>query len=112
DPASRIAWILFIMALPYVGALVYLLLGEVRPAGFSVRQRLPDSSQLLSSGSVTDNVNIPENALPGFAIGASISGFTPVGGNTGHLLDDSNSTINAIVADIDAAIEHVHLLFY
>lgn len=112
DPASRIAWILFIMALPYVGAVVYLLLGEVRPAGFSVRQRLPDSSQPLSSSSVTDNANIPENASPGFAIGASISGFAPVGGNTGHLLDDSNSTINAIVADIDAATEHVHLLFY
>src|SRR5690606_41289497 len=30
-PASRIAWILFISALPYVGALAYLMLGEVRP---------------------------------------------------------------------------------
>ncbi len=112
DPASRVAWILFIMALPYVGALVYLMLGEVRPARVAVRQRLPEATQRLSSSSATDKANIPESALPGFAIGASISGFAPVGGNTGHLLDNSNSTINAMVADIDAATEHVHLLFY
>lgn len=100
------------MALPYFGALVYLMLGEVRSAGVWVRQRRPDFIQLLSSGLTTARADIPENASPGFSIGASISGFAPVGGNTGYLLNDSNSTINAIVADIDAAIDHVHLLFY
>lgn len=112
DPASRVAWILFIMALPYVGAVVYLLLGEVRPSGILVPQRLPESPQPLSSSSATGNVTVPESAVPAFSIGASISGFAPVSGNSGYLLVDSNSTINAIVADIDAAIEHVHLLFY
>ncbi|MFA7669321.1 MAG: cardiolipin synthase [Burkholderiaceae bacterium] len=106
DPASRIAWILFIMALPYVGALLYLMLGEVRPTGAVIRIDDPGSGPALES------VNIPEGASPGFSIGMSISGFAPVGGNTGYLLDDSNSTINAIVADIDTATEHVHLLFY
>src|SRR5262249_11860304 len=38
--------------------------------------------------------------------------FQPVGGNTAHLLADSNATIDAMVADIDAAKDHVHLLFY
>ena len=112
DPASRIAWILFIMALPYVGALAYLMLGEVRPAGVLVRLGQPGSTEYLSSASAMDNADIPENASPGFSIGKSISGFDPVGGNRGQLLDDSNSTINAIVADIDEAIDHVHLLFY
>jgi len=32
DPASRVAWILFIAAVPYLGALLYLMLGEVRSA--------------------------------------------------------------------------------
>jgi len=47
-----------------------------------------------------------------FELGQSINGFKPVGGNTGRLLADSNATISALVADIDAAVDHVHLLFY
>ncbi len=90
------------MALPYVGALGYLLLGEVRSDGAQASSLSPitisaDSSSALSSG---------------FLIGESISGFAPVDGNTGQLLDSSNATIDAIVADVDAALDHVHLLFY
>ena len=37
----------------------------------------------------------------------------PLGeGTGGELLRDSNATIDAMVADIDAARVHVHLLFY
>lgn len=109
DPASRIAWILFIAATPYVGALAYLLLGEVRPGGF--REALPHDPAHALDGQL-DEADIPAFAEPAFSIGKSISGFVPVDGNTGRLLDDSNSTIDAIVADIDAATDHVHLLFY
>ncbi|NYT66567.1 cardiolipin synthase [Alcaligenaceae bacterium] len=112
DPASRVAWILFIMALPYVGALVYLMLGEVRPARVATPIKQIESTQRLSLDSLREKLGISEHALPGFAIGESISGYSPVGGNTGYLLDDSNATINAIAADIDAATDHVHLLFY
>jgi cardiolipin synthase len=47
-----------------------------------------------------------------FQAGKTVNGFDPVSGNRGHLLPDSNAAINSIVADIDAAKEHVHLLFY
>jgi len=47
-----------------------------------------------------------------FHLGRSISGFDPVGGNSADLMRDSNVAIDAIVADIDAAQDHVHLLFY
>ncbi|MFA7680095.1 MAG: cardiolipin synthase [Pigmentiphaga sp.] len=112
DPASRIAWILFIMALPYVGALAYLMLGEVRSTGAPVRRGPSGRAQPPSPAWATAMAKLPGRASPGFAIGGSIGGFAPVGGNTGYLLDDSNSTIDAIAADIDAATEHVHLLFY
>jgi len=111
DPASRIAWILFIAALPYVGALAYLMLGEVRlsrvanPRGAMNDRSLAFHPQQKQAG-------ISTVVAPGFSIGESLSGFTAVGGNTGKLLDDSNATIEAIVRDIDAATEHVHLLFY
>ncbi|NLN68500.1 MAG: cardiolipin synthase [Alcaligenaceae bacterium] len=111
DPASRVAWILFIMALPYVGALTYLMLGEVRPNKGRVPQKLSEST-LPDFFTQAPNELIPDISASGFSIGQSISGFKPVGGNTGYLLDNSNATIDAIVADIDAAQEHVHLLFY
>ena len=112
DPASRVAWILFIMALPYVGALAYLMLGEVRSTGLSVHREPLGRIRFPSSGLAEGKPGIPENAAPGFSIGMAISGYAPAGGNTGRLLDDSNSAIDAIVKDIDAAKEHVHLLFY
>src|SRR5690554_3795195 len=49
DPASRIAWILFIMALPYVGAFAYLMLGEVRPEKLAGRPGAP--KRLAMAGS-------------------------------------------------------------
>jgi cardiolipin synthase len=47
-----------------------------------------------------------------FQTGQSITGLAPVGGNSGALMRDSDATIDAMVADIDAARDHVHLLFY
>src|SRR5262249_55167543 len=47
-----------------------------------------------------------------FRVGQSISGFEAVGGNSAKLLADSNAAIDALVADIDAAKDHVHMLFY
>ena len=45
-------------------------------------------------------------------MGRSISGFEPVAGNSARLTPDSNAAIASIIADIDAAKEHVHVLFY
>src|SRR5208337_1063311 len=55
---------------------------------------------------------IPERYRHLFDLGRSISGFDPVGGNTAQLLPNSDATIDAMVADIDAAKDHVHVLFY
>jgi cardiolipin synthase len=55
--------------------------------------------------------NIPEPFRHVFQLGRSISGFDPIGGNTAQL-SSSNAAIDAMVADIDAARDHVHVLFY
>lgn len=112
DPASRIAWILFISALPYVGALAYLMLGEVRPERVAGRPARLTRAPVAASASPVLSAADAAGSLPGFALGTSISGFPPVGGNTAQVLKDSNATIDALVADINAATDHVHLLFY
>src|SRR5690606_1422991 len=111
-PASRTAWLRFIRASPYVGALAYLVLGRARPV--SVAARPPRSARAPAPASASPGLSAADAAgsLRGCALGTSISGFPPVGGNTAQVLKDSNATIDALVADINAATDHVHLLFY
>jgi cardiolipin synthase A/B len=117
-PASRIAWVVVVGSVPLLGMLAYLLLGEVSIGRRRVGQmrkalaRLPppDGASFCHPTSVA--APVPERYRSLFSLGYSISGFHPVGGNTARLLLDSNTTIDTMVADIDAAIDHVHLLFY
>jgi cardiolipin synthase len=55
---------------------------------------------------------VPERYRQLFALARSISGFQSAGGNTAQLLPDSNAVIDEMVHDIDAAKDHVHVLFY
>ncbi|MDQ2633303.1 MAG: cardiolipin synthase [Pseudomonadota bacterium] len=111
-PASRVAWLVVVGALPVVGIVAYLLLGEVsigRRRVARVREALARIPKYTGGGA--DDI-VPERYRNLFRLGHSVSGFWPVGGNTGRLLPDSNATIDAMVADIDAATRHVHVLFY
>ncbi|HVN34705.1 MAG TPA: cardiolipin synthase [Casimicrobiaceae bacterium] len=118
DPASRIAWVVVVGVLPLLGIIGYLLLGEVnigrrRTARLhGVLARMPAFPGQQVEDALDSAAAIPEHYRHLFDLGRSISGFDPVGGNTAQLLPDSNATIDAMVADIDAAKDHVHLLFY
>ena len=118
DPASRIAWIVVIAVIPLAGMLAYLLFGEVnigrrRVARMrAVLARMPPVAGPASGDEARLVANIPERYRHLYQLGHSISGFEPMGGNAARLLADSNATIDAMVADIDAARDHVHLLFY
>lgn len=118
EPASRVAWMLLILGLPVLGLLFYFLLGETN-IGFkrAERMRQIQKSTFQSATSVNQlheafAVHIPEAYQPIFRIGQSINGFVPVAGNQVELLESSEAMIDALVADIDLASEHVHLLFY
>lgn len=114
QPASRIAWVAVIAGLPLLGILAYILFGEVRIGRRrtarlrGVLKRMPEPV----ANAANFRADVPERYAHLFKLGHSISGFDPVGGNSARLLADSNAAIDAMVADIDAAGEHVHLLFY
>jgi cardiolipin synthase len=117
-PASRIAWVAVIAVLPALGVLIYLLFGEVnigRRRVARMRKILDQMPQLAAAvPEDQDNIaaDVPDRYEHLFRLGHSINGFDAVGGNSGRLLADSNATIDSMVADIDAATDHVHLLFY
>jgi len=118
EPASRIAWVAVVLALPVLGVLAYIFFGEVNIGRRRV-ERLRDEERRMpqaAPGTPADVVNlraeIPDCYTRLFHTGRSISGFEPVAGNSARLMPDSNAAIASIVADIDAAKEHVHVLFY
>jgi len=118
DPAARIAWTVIILILPALGVIAYLLLGETNIG----RRRIARMQQILAAMPAPATISepqseamrpaIPDRYEPHFRVGQSINGFAPVGGNHAKLMADSNASIDSIVADIDAARDHVHLLFY
>lgn len=115
EPASRIAWVVVVVALPVLGIVGYILFGEVnigRKRIQRMRDVLDDLADVDDQVADSPPADVPKRHAHLFRLGQSISGFAAVGGNSARLMDDSNSAINAIVADIDAAQDHVHLLFY
>ena len=110
-PASRVAWLVVVGAVPVLGIVAYLLLGEVNIGRRRVARVREALARMPKYAGGSDDV-VPERYRNLFRLGHSVSGFWPVGGNTAQLLPDSNATIDAMVADIDAARQHVHLLFY
>ena len=114
-PPARLSWIVVILALPYLGVAGYLLLGETNIG----RGRVARLRRVLATLPPPDAVAAPAPpaAIPDrysqlFNVGRSISGYPRVDGNRARLMADSDAAIDAMVADIDAAREHVHLMFY
>ncbi|MBX3593266.1 cardiolipin synthase [Sphingomonas sp.] len=115
EPESRLAWLVVLIALPYVGALGYLLLGTTN-IGRTRVDRLHDTGALLPAPAAVagapDQADAGGPYAPLFRVGQSISGYRAVGGNRCELMPGSDEMIARLVADIDGASDSVHLLFY
>lgn len=118
DPASRVAWVVVILMLPVAGILAYLLFGEVSIGRRRVERLrrvladMPPFPRAVVGDEADIAVAVPDRYEHLFRVGESVNGLAPTGGNQARLLSDSNTAIDAIVADIDAAEMHVHVLFY
>ena len=118
EPASRLAWIIIISSTSVVGMAAYILLGEVN-IGRRRTERLKAvlaKLSLKSSYPAQDHVGatakLPQRFQQLFRTASSINPFEPVTGNRATLLPNSSASIDALVADIDSAKQHVHLIFY
>jgi len=118
DPSSRIAWVVVVLALPILGIVIYVLLGETNIGSKRVEQMrqviagMPDVNHLAGADRANLHNDIPQSYVHLFQAGKTVNGFDPVDGNNAQLMADSNTAIDAIITDIEAAQEHVHLLFY
>ena len=118
DPSSRIAWIVVLVTTPVLGIIAYLLLGSVS-IGRSRIARVEKVLEEMPNPTDIPGMTVKEIQPPGnsrfdhvFRMGYSVNGFEPIGGNRAELLADSCAAIDAMIRDIDAAKDHVHLNFY
>lgn len=111
--ASRLAWVVVILSLPLVGVIAYFFLGDTSADRRSER-KLKDLRRELPkrpSGALS-HPELPLLYRQAFARAGSVNGFQPVSGNRAEVTIDSTESMDWLVEDIDAAKEHVHLLFY
>lgn len=118
DPASRIAWLVTIIAVPWLGVIAYLALGETN-VGDLRRQKIDEIDKNLPKphpwhhNSQHDKLQrFSRNYASAMLTGAAVNGLAPTRGNQASLMADSNAAVDAIVADMDAAQSTVHLSFY
>ena len=117
-PAEARSWLLIFFALPWLGLIVYWLIG--RPYYAKQRQQryeeIPgildriDTRSGLDGGQFVPNLTDDNLAVANLAKG--LGGFSAVAGNEVELLAEYNATYDRIIEDIDRAQRHVHLQFY
>ncbi|SUZ31179.1 Cardiolipin synthase A [Roseibaca ekhonensis] len=113
-PSARLAWVTIILALPGVGLVAYFLFGEIRMAR-AQRERIREIRNHLSAaqiGRVGPQADVTRQARPAFAAGQATSQFPPVPCNQMTLLPEGDAMMDDIITAIDAARDHVHVLFY
>ena len=118
SPQARLAWFIVIAVLPYVGSVMYFLFGEIdigksgdQRHGVVFSQIRAKASHIMGAAEDTDRLIDPLYRTA-FRYAASINGFHAVAGNRAKLMADAAATNAHLVADIDAAKSHVHVLYY
>ena len=116
--AARLAWIFVMVFTPYVGALLYLLFGEIS-IGRTVHQRHDEIFEKLRSlaggamGSCDQNLegSVEKKYQSAFRA-ASVDGFGTTLGNRAELMPDAASARERLIEDFDNATESIQCLYY
>ena len=114
-PATAIAWILTIVFIPILGAVAFFLVGFGRlPKARRDKQRAVSTRMLERSG-VSDHVagpGVPDWLDTAVVLNQRLGELPMVTGSSTILIEDYQGSLDAMIADIDAAQEFVHAEFY
>ena len=116
QPVTSLAWLALIFFLPFLGLVVYLLVG----VSYLGRRRARTHQQVIGSSTLPERLAqlyrerpkvLPEQR--NMIIQAEqVSGNPILGGNGVQLISDTGELVEMLVQDVDAAEHHVHVLFY
>lgn len=117
SPPGRLAWFIVLNMLPYFGSVTYFLFGEIDIGNRAHKRHDEIFAEIKAKaagfmGEPANNQLIERIYRPAFRYAGSINGFHPLGGNTAKLMADADETLTSLLADIDQATDHVHVLYY
>jgi len=107
EPVATLGWIMALAFLPYLGFLIYYVLGPQRIQR-SGRRRLESHAAVGARGK--NDVGSEATALDRMA--QTMTGFPPTTATRVDLLIDGGATYDALVTAIESAQRHVHLEYY
>ncbi len=117
-PSAKLAWILLLVAVPFVGSAIYLLLGTTR-LGALRRKRHKEILKLIPTGYAShcpDDGHAQSCVVGAYqsitSIAEAVGASTVIDGNAAKLFGDSEKMIASLAKDIDEATTHCHILSY
>jgi cardiolipin synthase len=120
-PSSATAWLMLIFGLPFLGAILFLILGspklsrrrraQQRTMDDVLRKAVADARQLPALQELVDPPIAPRFA-PLVRLNTNLGGLPPVAGNRVELLPDYQCAVNCIVEAIEQAKRYVHVEYF
>jgi cardiolipin synthase len=118
SPEAAKGWLLLFLIAPWPAWLLYVFIGRARHPKWR-RQRVAKLPAVIADalGDARDVLlaavcEPPSQLAPTAALGRAIGRQPPVSGSELQLMPVYGQVIEALAADIDAATDHVHLMFY
>jgi len=115
-PQTALAWLLAIFFIPYIGILLFLLVGNSKlPKGR--RRKQEEINQYILDGTegmedVTEDPPWPAWLHPIVELNRNLGAMPLVGGNSAKLLPEYEESLTAMTEAVDAASKTVHVEFY
>ena len=115
-PSAAMAWLLAVFLIPFVGVVVFLLLGSSKlPKKRREKQAAINTLIAAESAdlhSIADGANWPQWLAPVVELNRALGAVPIVSGNTAHLVDRYERSIGDMSAEINTATKFVHVEFY
>ena len=118
DPSAASAWLVLVLAVPILGAVIYLLVGETRFSRGRIRRHARILEALrrpefrLATERASAHPDLPLTAGQIASLAEQVSDSPARGGHHVEIYGDTDHTVAALLAAIEGAREHCHLLFY
>lgn len=117
-PSSTMAWLLVIFFQPWIGLVLYILIGKTRLPSDRWQQHTFVNEQIKELGEAFKQTpglvqeNLSDELRDVVKLAEQLGNMPILGGNVAELICDSDVAIARLIDDIDQASGHVHLLFY
>lgn len=107
EPVATLSWLMGLAALPYIGLLVYVLIGPQRIKRFRLRRSRARVAALTESESFERSEQVELSKLA-----EATTQFVPTSATDVHLLIDGHAKYTHLLSDIASAQMHIHLEYY